>query len=108
MIHTQNGALFCANFIRKLSNDTETANLVTKGEEDDSKITKKILKNNIKHAHKCLGHLRENTTCKTAVQLGMVLSRTAFFTCKACAIGKANNAIFLKKPLKRKQPYSME
>jgi hypothetical protein len=38
----------------------------------------------------------------------MVLSRTAFFTCKACAIGKANNAIFLKKPLKRKQPYSIE
>jgi hypothetical protein len=28
-------------------------------------------------------------TCKTASQLGMVLSRAAFSTCKACAIEKA-------------------
>jgi hypothetical protein len=53
----QHGALFCAKFIRKLFNDTEMANLATKGEEDDSKVAKKILKVNIKCAHKCLGHL---------------------------------------------------
>jgi hypothetical protein len=89
VIHTQNGALYCAKFIRKLSNDTETTNLVLKGEEGDSKVAKKILKVNIKNTHEWLGHLSENTTCKTAAQLGMVLSRTAISTCKACALGKA-------------------
>ncbi len=88
MIHTQNGALYCAKFIRKLSNDTETANLVIEGEEGDLKVAKKILKFNIKPACNCLGHLCENMTCKTVAQLEMVLLRTIFSTCKACAIGK--------------------
>jgi hypothetical protein len=73
MIHTRNGALYCARFIRKLSNDTETANLVVQGEEKDSKVANKILKVNIKGAHKYLGHLSEDTTCKTAAQLGMMV-----------------------------------
>jgi hypothetical protein len=47
VIHTRNGALYCARFIRKLSNDTETANLVVQGEEKDLKAAKKILKVNI-------------------------------------------------------------
>jgi hypothetical protein len=89
VVHTQNRALFCAKIIRKLSNDTEMANLVTKGEEDNSKVAKKILKVNIKCAHQCLGHLSENMTCKIVAQLGMVLSRTAFSTCKACVIRKS-------------------
>ncbi len=89
VIHTQNGALVYAKFTRKLSNDTVMANLITKGEEDNSKVVKKILKVNNKRAHKFLGHFSENTTCKTAAQLGMVLLRTAFSTFKACTIGKA-------------------
>jgi hypothetical protein len=51
MIHTQNGALFCAKDTRKLSDDTETANLVTKEEEDDSKVAMEIFKANIKCSH---------------------------------------------------------
>jgi hypothetical protein len=43
---------------------------------------------NIKRAHDCLGHLSEDVTCKIAAQLGMKLSKTAFQTCEACAIGK--------------------
>jgi hypothetical protein len=66
MIHTRNGALYCARFIRKLSNDIETANLVVQGEEKDLKVAKKILKVNVKHAHECHGHLCENMMCKTA------------------------------------------
>jgi hypothetical protein len=110
VIHTQNGALFCVKFIRKLSNDTETTNLVTKEEEDDSKVAKKVLKVNIKHAHECIGvgYLTENMTCKTAAQLGMVLSRTAFSTCIACAIGKAKQHNISKETRERRQPYSME
>ena len=81
-IHTQNGALNCAKFIRKYSNDTETVNFVIKGEEGDSKVAKKILKVNIKRAHKCLGHLSERMTFKTAAQLEMVLLRTAYLLAK--------------------------
>ncbi len=51
-------------------------------------VAKKVLKVNVKRAHECPEHLSENMTCKTAAQLGMVLSRTAFSTHKACVIGK--------------------
>jgi hypothetical protein len=38
LIHTRNGTLYCARFIRKLSNDTEMANLVVQGEENNLKV----------------------------------------------------------------------
>jgi hypothetical protein len=85
---TQNEAFYCARFTRKLGK-SETANPIIQGEEDSSKVAKKILKVNIKQAHDCLGRLSKNVTCKIAAQLGMELSRTAFQTCEACAIGKA-------------------
>ncbi len=44
---------------------------------------------NIKHAHKCFGHINEITTRKTATQLGMEVSQTGFAMCESCAIGKA-------------------
>jgi hypothetical protein len=50
---------------------------------------KETTKVNIKHAHKCFGHMNEIATCKTAAQLRMELSRTGFATCESCAIGKA-------------------
>ncbi len=53
------------------------------------KLAKKILKVNIKQAHDCLEHLSKDATRKIVAQLEMDLSRTAFQTCKACAIGKA-------------------
>jgi hypothetical protein len=102
MIHTKNGALYCARFIRKLSNDPETANLLVQGEEKDLKVSKKILKVNVKCAHECLGHLSANMTWKDLAQLRMVLSRTAFFKCKACAIGKAKQHNIPKKTLEEK------
>ena len=85
---TQNGALYCARFTRKLG-VSETTNPVIQGEEDSMKVPKKILEVNIKRAHDCLGGLSKDVTCKIAVQLKMELSRTAFQTCEACAIGKA-------------------
>ncbi len=47
IIHTQNGAIYCARFTRKLGK-LETANPVIQGEEDSLKVAKKILKVNIK------------------------------------------------------------
>jgi hypothetical protein len=89
MVHTQNGALYCARFTRTLGK-SETANPVIQGEKDSSKVTKKILKLSIKWAHDCLGYLSKDVTHKIGVaQLGMELSRNAFQTCKACAIEKA-------------------
>jgi hypothetical protein len=41
-------------------------------------------------------------TCKTAAQLGMVLSRTAFSACKACVIGKAKQCNIPNKTLGEK------
>jgi hypothetical protein len=66
------------------------------------KVAKKILKVNVKCAHECLGHSSENTIQKTAAQLGTVLSRTAFSTCKACAIRKAKQCNIPKETLGEK------
>ncbi len=93
--------LYCARFTRKLGK-SETANPVIQGEEDSLKVAKKILKVNIKRAHDCLGHLREEVTCKIAAQLGMELSRTTFQTCEACAIGKAKQRNISKEALREK------
>jgi hypothetical protein len=95
--HTRNGALYCARFIRKLSNNTVTANLAVQGEEKDLKVAKKILKVNVKCAHECLGHLSENRTCKTAAQLGMVLSRTAFYYMQGMCNRKGEATQYSKK-----------
>ncbi len=101
MVHTPNGVLYCARFTRKLGK-SETANPVVQGEEDSLKIAKKILKVNIKWAHDCLGHLSKDVTCKIAAQLGMELSRIAFKTCEACAIGKAKQRNIPKEALSKK------
>ncbi len=52
IVCTQNGALYCARFTRKLGK-SETTNPVIQGEEDSSKVAKKTLKVNIKQAHDC-------------------------------------------------------
>ncbi len=88
VIRTKNGALFCAKFTRNICK-SEMANSVTQTVESVSKIAKKILKVNIKRAHKCFGHMNEIATCKTAAQLGMELSRAGYATCESCAIGEA-------------------
>jgi hypothetical protein len=72
------------------------------------KVPKKILEVNIKRAHDCLGGLSKDVTCKIAVQLKMELSRTAFQTCEACAIGKAKQRNIPKELQERQQSYSME
>jgi hypothetical protein len=87
LIHTRNGVLFCARFERTL--EGKTVNAVIQEKESITKAAKPILKVNIKRIHDCLGHASEASTPKIAEQLGMVLSRTGFQTCKACAIGKA-------------------
>ncbi len=88
VIRTKNGALFCAKFTRNICK-SDTANSVIQTVKSGSKIAKKLLKVNIKRAHKCFGHMNEIATRKTAAQLGMELSRTGFPTCESCAIGKA-------------------
>ncbi len=50
---------------------------------------KKIFKINIKQAHEYLGHLRDDTTKKMALQLGMNLSRGMLLVCESCVIAKA-------------------
>jgi hypothetical protein len=87
LICMQNGVLYCARFTRSLKD--ETANAVIQGDESSAKAAKPIQKVNIKRVHDCLGHISKASTCKIAEQLGMTLSRTGFQTCKACAIGKA-------------------
>jgi hypothetical protein len=78
---------YCARFTQTLKD--ETANAVIQGDKSSAKAVKPILKVNIKRIHDCLGHISEASTRKIAEQLGMTLSRTGFQTCKACAIGKA-------------------
>jgi hypothetical protein len=87
LIRTQKGVLYSARFTQTLKD--ETANAVIQGDESSAKAAKPILKVNIKRIHNCLGHISEASTRKIAKQLGMTLSRTGFQTCKACAIGKA-------------------
>jgi hypothetical protein len=93
--------LYCARFTRKLGK-SETANPVVQGEEDSLKVAKKILKVNIRRAHDCLGHLSKDVTFKIAAQLGMELTKTAFQTCEACAIGKAKQRNIPKEALREK------
>jgi hypothetical protein len=99
IVSMQNGALYCARFTRKLGK-SETANPVVQGEEDSSKVAKKILKVNTKQAHDCLGHLSKDVTCKIVAQMGMELSRTAFQTCEACAFGKAKQCNIPKEAIR--------
>ncbi len=101
IVCTQNGALYCARITRNLGK-SETANSVVQEEKDSSKVAKKILKVNIKWAHDCLEHLSKDVNCKIAVQLGMELSRTAFQTCEACAIGKAKQCNIPQEALREK------
>jgi hypothetical protein len=101
IVCTQNRALYCARFTRKLGK-SETANPAIQGEEDSSKVARKILKVNIKRAHDCLGHMSKDVTRKIAAQLGMELSRTGFQTCEACAIGKAKQCNIPKQALREK------
>jgi hypothetical protein len=98
VIRTKNGVLFCAKFTRNICK-SETAKSVIQTVKSGSNIAKKILKVNIKRAHKCFGHMNEIATCKTAAQLGMELSRTGFATCESCAIGKAQQRNVSKKSL---------
>jgi hypothetical protein len=100
IVRTQNRALYCARFTRTLGK-SKTANPVVQGEEDSSKVAK-ILKVNIKRAHDCSGHLSIDATCKIVTQPGMELSRTAFQTCEACAIGKTKQRNILKEALGEK------
>ncbi len=51
VIRTKNGALFCAKFTSNIC-QSETANSVIQTVKSGSKISKKILKVNIKRAHK--------------------------------------------------------
>jgi hypothetical protein len=44
VIHTINGALYCARFIRKLSDDTKTANLVVRGKKRTQRLQRKFSK----------------------------------------------------------------
>jgi hypothetical protein len=79
------------------------ANSVIQTVKSGSKIAKKLLKVNIKHAHKCFGHMNEIATHKTVAQLGMELSRTGFATCESCrAIGKAQQRNVPKESLEEK------
>ncbi len=57
--------------------------------ESPKEEAKKILKINIKQAHEYLGHLSEDTTRKTALQLGMNLLRGTLPVCESFAIAKA-------------------
>ncbi len=93
--------LYCVRFTRKLGK-SETANPVIQGEEDSSKVAKKILKVNIKWAHDCLGHLSKDVTRKITAQLRMELSRTGFQTSEACAIGKSKQRNIPKEASKEK------
>jgi hypothetical protein len=101
VIRMKNGVLFCAKFTRNIW-ESETANSVIQTVESNSKIAKKILKVNIKHAHECFGHMNEIATRKTAEQLGMELSWTGFATCESCAIGKAQQRNVPKESLREK------
>jgi hypothetical protein len=101
VIRTKNRAFFCAKFTRNICK-SEMANLVIQAVERGSKIAKKILKVNIKHAHKCFGHMNEISTCKTVAQLRMELSWTGFATCESCAIGKAQQRNVPKESLGEK------
>ncbi len=101
VIRTKNGTLICAKFTRNICK-SEMANSVIQSVESSSKIAKKILKVNIKRAHKCFGHMNEIATCKTAAQLEMEFSRTGFAMCESCAIGKAQQRNVPKESLGEK------
>ncbi len=92
---------FCAKFTRNICK-SETANSVIQTVESGSKIAKKILKVNIKHANECFDHMNEIATLKTAAQLGIELSWTGFATCESCAIGKAQQRNVPKESLEEK------
>jgi hypothetical protein len=88
VIRMKNRTLFCAKLTRNICK-SEMANSVIQTVKSNSKTAKKILKVNIKRAHKCFCHMNEIATCKTAAQLGMELLWTGFATCESCAFGKA-------------------
>ncbi len=86
-MRVSDGVLYCARF--KHTSDDDTANAVIEDDKSIVKAATPILKVNIKRIHDCLGHVSKTATRKIAAQLGLILSRTGFQTCEACAIGKA-------------------
>ncbi len=87
VIHTKQGALYCARMKRKLVNNYSE---VTNASVSDEMPVKQNLKTSMKRAHKCFGHLREMMTCAAAAHLGMTLSRGALPVCESCEMAKAH------------------
>ncbi len=88
--------LYCARFTKKRGKSV-TADPVIQGEEDSSKVAKKILKVNIKWAHDCLGHMSKDVTCKIVAQLGMDFPGQDFRLVKHVQLERQNSLIFSKK-----------
>eukprot|EP00957_Ditylum_brightwellii_P155445 11832200-Ditylum_brightwellii.AAC.1 len=48
-----------------------------------------VIRININHTHKLLGHTDEDQTRHTAKHLGWEITSSGFKLCEACAVGKA-------------------
>ncbi len=94
VIRTRGGVLYCAIFKKQetqLPESFDEASVVLDSSnlENPKEEAKKRFKINVKQAHEYLGHLSEDTTRKTALQLRMNLSRGALLVCESCTIAKA-------------------
>lgn len=78
VIPTTKGALYCACFKRKRANGEVHGAALGEGTEM-----------NINRAHTLLGHKSEDSTRKTAKQLGWRITRGSLKPCESCAISKA-------------------
>ncbi len=101
VIRTRGRALYCAIFMRQetqIPQSFDVASVVSDSSNLESlkEEAKKIFKINVKQAHEYLGHLSKDTTRKTALQLGMNLSRGMLSVCESCAIAKARQRNVLK------------
>jgi hypothetical protein len=65
------------------------------------------IKMNIERAHAILGHSSEDTTCRTAAALNMLITRGTLKTCESCEISKQNRKTSIKKVREQKQTSSM-
>jgi hypothetical protein len=102
VIRTRGGALYCAIFKRQetqLPESFDEASVVLDSSnlESPKEEAKKIFKINVKRAHEYLGHLSEDTTRKTALQLGMNLLRGMLPVCESCAVAMARQRNVPKK-----------
>jgi hypothetical protein len=94
VIKMRGGALYCAIFKRQETQLPETLDVASvisdsSNLESPKEEAEKIFKINVKLAHEYLGHLSEDTTRKTAHQLGMNLSKGTLLVCESCVIAKA-------------------